>query len=439
MKSRWNKFLSSKRIGEKHSRVFDINRSEYKRDKDAVIFCDSFRILRRKTQVFSMSRNDFIRDRLTHSYEVSAVGRNLASIVAPHIISKYNLDILVEDFESIIEAACLAHDIGHPPLAHSGEYAIQEYFAHNKDRFSDLGDRYNDFLKYEGNAQNFRILCSLEQPSRKGGLRLTSAVLGAIMKYPRLSHGKTNNGWNFKKHNFMDCDKDLLNKLVKNLGLKSTGNENEYFRSPLVYLVEAADDICYALVDIEDAYSMKEIEFNQAVELMSVLTNNVIKQGNMSKTEYIQKLRAKGIGKLLNEAASIFIEYEEEIVDGKFKGDLLDYVSVSDEFKALKEYASNYIYTSESSIEVRAAGFGIIDKLLDLMIDAGLGYISEEGPTQKQQIMLQFVQDKYKSKFIKTKDHYDCLVGITDFISSLTDNRAIDIYKKFMGASIPTL
>lgn len=443
MKKSWEKYLSSKRIGDVHGRDFDSNRTEFQRDKDAIIFSESFRQLRRKTQVFSMTRNDYVRDRLTHSLEVASVGRRLASMVAPDIIQRHNVtSVSRDDFESIIEAACLAHDIGHPPLAHSGEEAIKEFFAKNAERFSDIGDRYNDFLKYEGNAQNFRILCELEQPSKMGGLRLTSAVLGAITKYPRVSYGlEEGKKWNCKKHNFMACDLNILNDLVSVLGLTPTENKNEYSRSPLVYLVEAADDICYALVDIEDAFAMKEIDFNKAVELLSVLTDHTIEREQYDKTEYIQRLRAKGIGRLLNEVAKVFLDNEESLVAGTFKGDLLDYVSVTEDFNKLKQYARENIYSAESAIEVRAAGYNIIDSLLDIMVDAALGHINDndDEPTSKQQIMLKFIPEKYKKRFLETKDRYDCLVGVTDFISSLTDNKAIDLYKRLLGASIATI
>ena len=443
-KDQWMKFLNAERVGEEHDTSYDNNRSAYQRDRDAIIFSESFRKLQGKTQVFSLARNDYVRDRLTHSMEVAAVGRNLAEIVGERLIERHNLEgVTAHDFGVILEAACLAHDIGHPPLAHAGEEAIKEYFENNKERFYGMvGPSYKDFLEFEGNAHNMRILTDLEQSSRFGGMRLTSSVLGAITKYPRLSHHSQglDISWNAKKFNFFKCDEDILTSLATNLGLKQTGNENEYFRSPLAYLVEAADDTCYALIDIEDAYVMEVIDFGTAVSLLMPMTGGAIERGDLDRIDYLKRLRAKAIGKLMGEVCDIFLDNEEDIIEGRFDGDLLDYVSVSKEFAKLKTFAFKYIYTSTPAIEVRSAGYKIIDSLLTTFIDSAMEHFYKgDKKSSKAETYLNYMAPKYRKNVTSAKDEYQTIMAVCDYIASMTDHQAVEVYKNFYGASIPTI
>lgn len=437
-KAQWEGFMSTKRIGGNHDTTYDHGRTPFERDMDAIKFAESFRNLEGKTQVFSLARNDYVRNRLTHSMEVATVGKNIARNVGRRLIEKYNLDFSSYDFMAIVEAACLAHDIGHPPLAHAGEEAFREFFVKREDSLGVLvGDRYSDFTKFEGNAHNIRILCDIEQSSRKGGLRLTSAVLGAMTKYPRLSYGADD--FQAKKFNFFDCDSYVLNEMASNLGLKKRENGKEYVRSPLAYLVEAADDTCYAIVDIEDAFKMGVISYEKAVELLAPISGEIIDRENMDEIDHIQRIRAKSIGRISIEVADIFMENEDDIIEGNFKGDILDYLSFAKDFKYLKDFAGKFIFTSPIALEVRTAGYNIIDSLLSILIDASLDYLSNgENARSKSLAYLAYIDEKKRKKILEAKDVYGNLMGITDYVASMSDNHAVNVYKNFLGASIPT-
>lgn len=441
-KSQWEGFMSTKRIGGSHDNTYDNGRTPFERDMDAVKFSSSFRNLEGKTQVFSLARNDYVRNRLTHSMEVATVGKNIAKIVGSRLIEKYDLDFSPYDFMAVIEAACLAHDIGHPPLAHAGEEAFREFFVNRKDSLGELvGERYSDFTNFEGNAHNIRILTDLEQSSRKGGLRLTSAVLGAITKYPRFSHCKNGENFTFKakKFNFFDCDAHILTEMAQNLGLKKADNGQEYFRSPLAYLVEAADDTCYAIVDIEDAYQMGVVSYEKAIELLMPLTNDDVPREDMDETDHIQRIRSKVIGRITIEIADIFMEHEDDIIEGNFEGDLLDKLSFSVDFKFLKEFASKFIYVSPVALEVRTAGYNIIDSLLSLLINASMDYLNnQENASSKSHSYLAFIDSKKRKAIFEAKDEYSNLMAVTDYVASMSDNEAVRVYKNFLGASIPT-
>lgn len=440
-KAQWKGFMSTKRIGGDHDKTYDHGRTPFERDMDAIKFAESFRNLEGKTQVFSLARNDYVRNRLTHSIEVATVGKNIARNVGRRLIEKHDLDFSPYDFMAVVEAACLAHDIGHPPLAHAGEEAFREFFVNRKESLGMLvGERYSDFTNFEGNAHNIRILCDIEQSSRAGGLRLTSAVLGAITKYPRLSYSKDKDiEFKAKKFNFFDCDSYVLEEIAENLGLKKRSNGQEYIRSPLAYLVEAADDTCYAIVDIEDAFKMGVISYEKAVELLTPISGGVIERGEMDEIDHIQRMRAKAIGRISIEVADIFMENEDDILDGNFQGDILDYLSFADDFKYLKEFAGKFIYVSPVALEVRTAGYNIIDSLLSILIDASLDYLSNGTKASSKSLSyLAYIDEKKRQKILEADDVYGNLMGITDYVASMSDNKAVSVYKNFLGASIPT-
>ena len=437
-KAQWKGLMSTKRIGGGHDKTYDHGRTPFERDMDAIKFAESFRNLEGKTQVFSLARNDYVRNRLTHSMEVATVGKNIARNVGRRLIEKHDLDFSPYDFMAVVEAACLAHDIGHPPLAHAGEEAFREFFSKRQDTLGVLvGERYSDFTNFEGNAHNIRILTDLEQSSREGGLRLTSAVLGAMTKYPRLSYGS--DGFKSEKFNFFDCDSHVLEEMVTNLGLKKRDNGQEYIRSPLAYLVEAADDTCYAIVDIEDAFKMGVVSYEKAVELLTPISGGVVERGNMDEIDHIQRIRAKSIGRISIEVADIFMENEDDIIEGNFEGDILDKLSFADDFKYLKKFASQFIYISPVALEVRTAGYNIIDSLLSILIDASMDYLSNGSKASSKSLSyLAYIDEKKRQKILEAKDIYGNLIAITDYVASMSDNHAVNVYKNFLGASIPT-
>lgn len=437
-KEQWQSFMSTARIGGSHDKTFDHGRTPFERDMDSIKFAESFRNLEGKTQVFSLARNDYIRNRLTHSVEVATVGKNIARNVGRRLIEKHGLDYSPYDFMAVVEAACLAHDIGHPPLAHAGEEAFREFFAKRKDSLGEIvGERYSDFVNFEGNAHNIRILTDIEQSSREGGLRLTSAVLGAMTKYPRLSYGSDD--FATEKFNFFACDAHILEELSENLSLKKRDNGKEYVRSPLAYLVEAADDTCYAIVDIEDAFKMEVISYEKAVELLAPISGGSVEREDMDEIDHIQRIRAKSIGRISIEVADIFMEHEDDIIDGNFEGDILDRLSFSEDFKYLKEFASQFIYISPVALEVRTAGYNIIDSLLSLLIDASMDYLANgDNASSKTKSYLAYIDEKKRKKIFEADNLYGNLMAITDYVASMSDNHAVNVYKNFLGASIPT-
>lgn len=275
----WPRLISGRRLGLNRPNPIEIGRSVFQRDYDAIIFSSSFRRLQDKAQVFPLAKSDYVRTRLTHSLEVSCVGRSLGQIVGDHLRQNKKIphDQATTEIGTIVASACLAHDIGNPPFGHNGEKAIQEWFTTSagKSALKGLPDQEKaDFLNFEGNAQGFRILTRLQNTDNEGGLQLTCATLAAFTKYPRpasITCGKhaSHSGKGFKKHGYFVGEARMFNEVADEVGLARRHQEcSGWFRHPLVFLVEAADDICYQINDIEDGYRLRHISFDEAVDLI---------------------------------------------------------------------------------------------------------------------------------------------------------------------------
>ncbi|MDB4134644.1 deoxyguanosinetriphosphate triphosphohydrolase [Flavobacteriaceae bacterium] len=437
----WEQLLSLKRQGDQTKRIRkeqDENRLGFEVDYDRIIFSSEFRSLQDKTQVIPLSDSDFVHTRLTHSLEVSVVGRSLGRKVGSKILLKYpHLKEIhgyqSNDFGAIVASASLAHDIGNPPFGHSGEKSIGQYFKKgNGSKFSnDLTNKeYQDLCDYEGNANGFKILTQ-SRTGREGGLRLSYATLGAFVKYPKESLPiKPTNNVSDKKFGVFQSEVAVFNDVFNELGLIDNDNK---FRHPLAFLVEAADDICYTIIDFEDGINLGLIEEEFALEYLINLVRdsiNINKYNSLTnKQDRVSYLRALAINTLINEVVEIFITNEEDILKGNFKSSLLDKSKFSAQINDIIKLSVSNIYQSKEVIEKEISGYNIINKLLDTFIISLNNY--EEGTESSYDKLILHLLPNHIN--LKGSNLYDRLIGVCHFISSMSDSQAVTMYKKITG------
>lgn len=441
----WEKLLSLKKQGDtKERKRIDENETRigFEVDFDRIIFSDSFRSLQDKTQVIPLSKTDFVHTRLTHSLEVSVVARSLGRIVGKQLLEKYpNLQekgYQTNDFGSIVAAAALAHDIGNPPFGHSGEKAIGEYFkTGNGQVFKSLVNEkeWQDLIDFEGNANGLQILTE-NRVGVQGGLRLSYATLGAFMKYPKESLPKKPSKHIVdKKFGFFQSEKDTFLDIVNELGLTKLREDNNiaFNRHPLAFLVEAADDICYTIIDFEDGINLGLVEEDYALEYLIKLVKNTINTKKYYKLtttkDRLSYLRALAIGNLIQEAASIFITNEERILQGNFPYSLLDKSKYEAQINDIIKISVDKIYKSKEVVEKEISGYHIISSLLDTFIKAvNKNYMNEASNYDK--LVMCLLPEKYQI----TKDTtYDRVMLVCSYVSSLSDSAAILVYKQLKG------
>lgn len=444
----WNKLLSSRRIGREQQNPKDVDpRTDFTRDWDRIIFSSAFRRMQDKTQVFPLAKNDYIRTRLTHSLEVASVGRSLGMLVGKKIILKKEPNLAVDlcvtehDFGAIVAAACLAHDIGNPPFGHAGESAIQEWFYQNKHVLEGLSEQQKeDFLSFEGNAQGFRLLTKIQNSPQLGGIQLTHAVLGAFTKYPRPSvvENEQKRGISGKKFGFMTNEGYLFKEVAEELGLKEKkGNIQAWYRHPLSFLVEAADDICYHIMDIEDGFKAGVIPFSQLEMLHEPWIETIHKDKlkmyscNEKKAEY---LRAVTINKIINEAVNVFDDNYEEIMNGSFDSELSSLFNKSKDFGEFKKAASNQIYITKPVLEIEACGFEVIGGLLDVFVKA---ILTKCGNGDMGKVRTRTLLNLLPNDISEHSSAYKQLLLATDFVSGMTDSYAVELYQRIKGISLP--
>ena len=442
----WEQLLSLKRQGDKGKRLRieqDDTRLGFEVDYDRIIFSAAFRSLQDKTQVIPMSKTDFVHTRLTHSLEVSVVGRSLGRLVGKKIIEKYPYlkevhGFQANDFGAIVAAAALSHDIGNPPFGHSGEKAIGEYFSiGNGQKYKEqLTDKeWQDLIDFEGNANGFSVLTS-SRPGIEGSIRLTYAVLGAFMKYPKESLPKkpTQNIAD-KKYGFFQTDKEFFQEVASELGLISnkSGNDIGYERHPLAYLVEAADDICYTIIDFEDGINLGLVSEDFALEYLIKLVKDSIDTSKYNslttKEDRISYLRALAIGNLINDAVRVFIENEELILEGKFPFALTDKSKYKAQIDDIIKISIKNIYQSREVVEKELSGYQIINNLLDRFITAYLNNDAGKA-TNYDKLLLNILPEKYK---LEKGNLYEKLLLMCHFVSMLTDSKAL-LYNKIISA-----
>ncbi|WP_304425398.1 dGTP triphosphohydrolase [uncultured Duncaniella sp.] len=441
---RWDTLISDKRLGLEHYHDPKPGaRNDFQRDFDRLVFSSPFRRLQNKTQVFPLPGSIFVHNRLTHSLEVSCVGRSLAREVAIRLRSRYSDDSTILDSLSyigdIVAAACLAHDLGNPPFGHSGEKAIQAYFSEGAGR--SLRDKlspkeWDDLTHFEGNANAFRLLTHRFNGRRKGGFAMTYSTLASIVKYPFESSLAGSHG----KFGFFTSEKDDFIKVADELGMTRlhTGDgEIRYARHPLVYIVEAADDICYEIMAIEDAHKLKILSTDEVIPLLLGYFDDTRKariEHVMSNVddpnERIAYLRSCIIGILVEKCADAFAAHEQEILDGSFSGSLLDHITPLEKecYRKCEELSWNKIYCASDVVEIELAGTRIISFLIDELVNA----VSD--PTLNySRLLLAKVPEQYE---INSPTLYGKIQAILDHISGMTDVYALDLYRRLNGMSL---
>ena len=434
----WEQLLSTKRFGmEDYKDKKDHERTEFQRDYDRLIFSSPFRRLQNKTQVFPLPGSVFVHNRLTHSLEVASVGRSLGDRVSRMLRDRYpQSTALFEEIGSIVSAACLAHDLGNPPFGHSGERAISTFFSEGKGlalqkEIEAEGGRWTDFTSFEGNANALRLLMHQFRGRRKGGFAMTYATLASIVKYPyssALSKGKN-------KFGFFASEEDDYYLIADELGIRLLKEDPLHFvRYPLVYLVEAADDICYQVMDIEDAHKLHLITTSKAKQLLleffqgerRVRREETLKLVS-DVNEQIAYLRASVIGLLIEECAAIFISNEREILSGTYSGTLLKCVDphVKEAYEACSSFAGQHIYRSGDVLDIELAGYRILGFLLNVYTDA------VRSPEHAySSLLLDRMPFQYN---VDAPDLYGKVQAVIDFISGMTDLYALDLYRKITG------
>ena len=443
----WERLISSKRLGmEGIESLHKDDRSAFLRDYDRLIFSAPFRRLQNKTQVFPLPGSVFVHNRLTHSLEVACVGRSLGNNVSRALIKKRPelTETNIQEIGNIVSAACLAHDMGNPPFGHSGEKAISAYFTDGKgqklkEQFTDNPAQWTDIINFEGNANAFRLLAHQFIGRRKGGFAMTYATLASIVKYPYSSY--VANGRH--KFGFFDSEAPIFAKIADELGiirLSTPGQPLKYVRYPLVWLVEAADDICYLLMDLEDAHKLKIFSTEKTIGLMMEFlkpeeqahAHDIIDMVT-DVNEQVSYLRSKLVGLLVEECTKVFLQNEQAILDGTFSGSLIKHISDTPRQAYIKcaELSKEKIYRSRDVLEVELAGFRIISTLLDLMVEA-----VQNPEREYSKLLIDRVSSQYD---INAKDIYNRILAVLDYISGMTDVYALDIYRKINGNSLPAV
>ncbi len=443
----WEQLLSLKRFGDTQKRIRNQQnetRIGFEVDFDRIIFSDSFRSLQDKTQVVPLSKTDFVHTRLTHSLEVSVVGRSLGRIVGKQLLEKYpelsQLGYQANDFGAIVASACLAHDIGNPPFGHSGEKAIGEYFKTGKgNHYKNLisNKEWQDLIDFEGNANGFRILTESRE-GVEGGLRLSYATLGAFMKYPKESLPKKPTPHIAdKKFGFFQSEKVTFDDVAASLGLISRDSKNSSFsRHPLAFLVEAADDICYTIIDFEDGINLGLIDEEFALEYLINLVRDTINTEKYyqlkTKQDRLSYLRALAIGNLISEAADVFIQNEVAILSGDYDISLLDKCKYEAQINDIIKISVAKIYRSKEVVEKEISGYKILADLLDVFINA-VNNSYDGKASNYDKLLMNLLPEKYQ----KIQDNlYQRILSVCSFIASMSDGAAILLHKKINGVEI---
>ena len=438
----WEKLLSLKRHGDEFKRKRidqDETRLGFEVDYDRIIFSSEFRSLQDKTQVVPFSQGDFVHTRLTHSLETSVVGRSLGRKVGVEILKKYphlknKLGYQSNDFGAIVASASLAHDIGNPPFGHSGEKSIGQYFISGPGKkFKDILNEkeFQDLCDFEGNANGFKILTQ-SRPGREGGLRLSYATLGTFVKYPKESLPvKPSSNISDKKYGFFQNEKNTYVDIANELGLLK--DDGGYNRHPLTFLVEAADDICYTIIDFEDGINLGLVQEDYALEYLINLVRDSInteKYNALNNTiDRVSYLRALSINTLINEAVQIFIENEDDILSGNFHVSLLKKSKYKPQISDIIKISVEKIYESKEVIEKEVAGYNIINKLLDTFISSVNRYY-EGNQTSYDDLILKLLPSTTN---LNHDNLYSRLLEICHYVASLSDRKALNVYNKITG------
>ena len=441
----WKQLISNKRLGQeyRHAKRHD-DRTEFKRDYDRLIFSAPFRRLQNKTQVFPLPGSIFVHNRLTHSLEVASVGMSLGNDVSTQLTRRHPelQDTMFGQIGQIVSTACLAHDLGNPPFGHSGEKAIQTFFTEGPG--AKLQEEvspafWSDITHFEGNANAFRLLTHQFCGRRPGGFVMTYSTLASIVKYPFASSAAGKKG----KFGFFESERENYQRMTDEMGIIRLSGPDEplrYALHPLVYLVEAADDICYEIMDLEDAHKLKILSFEETERLLLGFFDEMGKNRILQRIEEEQVtdpnekvvyMRACVISLLENECVNTFIENEEQILAGTFKGSLIDNISPlpREAYKKCADLSVERIYKSKPVLDVELSGYKIMETLMQQMVRAVMNpdrYYSQQ--------LIGRVSSQYD---IHAQDLETRIMAVIDYISGMTDVYALDVYQKINGISLP--
>lgn len=447
----WNTLLSAHRYhpGSPASLFHSHDRSQFQRDYDRLIFSSPFRRLQNKTQVFPLPGNIFVHNRLTHSLEVASVGRSLGNKIAQFLkqnrIQMENPELL-EEIGTIVSSACLAHDLGNPPFGHSGEEAISYFFSEGEGRYFKklLSDEeWTDLSHFEGNANAFRLLTHSFNGRRPGGYTMTYTTLASIVKYPFESTCATHKGF---KYGFFQSEKEIFRQVAEELGLLQVEEHPlQYVRHPLVYLVEAADDICYQIMDIEDSHKMRILSYDETTVILENFYDKNEDKEDLKiiartfkvvtdKNERIAFLRAGIINKLINACADVFCNNYEAIMDGTFKSTLIKNLSGTNKeaYDKCTDLAYSRIYHTDIVTQIQIAGFKILGTILKEYTDAVL-----KPETYYARNILSVMPEQYQVS--KENSMYTKIQTVVDYVSGMTDSYALNLYRKIKGIELPEL
>lgn len=445
----WEQLLSAKRWGSVREAAQDAEeaRSEFQRDYDRLIFSSPFRRLQNKTQVFPLPGSIFVHNRLTHSLEVASVGRSLGRIFYNQL-KKSNPEIdrqlpLVSEVGNIVASACLAHDLGNPAFGHSGESAISHYFEEGDGKIyrKELRDaEWQDLIRFEGNANAFRILTHSFKGKGQGSFSLTYSTLAAIAKYPCASITGHDKSWiHKKKYGFFQAEEAGFRELAERLGLIADAGEHlAYRRHPLVFLVEAADDICYNIIDLEDAHRLKILSYPEVESLLLPVCDDDRLAGRLAGIEdseaRVGLLRAKAISRLIGECSEVFFEAQEALLRGDYNFALIDQVKEPylSALRKIKEVSRKQIYNHSTVVQIEVAGYKVIGGLLEEFIPA---YLNEKKTSYQRKLVDLMPRQFYTDE----RDTYTKIMSVLDFVSGMTDLYAVELYSRIRGTSFPSL
>ncbi len=454
----WETIFTTQRTGQ--SQPSDGPRSGFQRDFDRLIFSSAFRRLQNKTQVFPLPGSTFVHNRLTHSLEVASVGRSLGSMVGKRLCEQFadtqsdSYEFYKYELANVIAAGCLAHDIGNPAFGHSGEKAISAYFIDNaktlidgkelRSFFTDV--EWADISNFEGNANAIRILTHNFKGRLGGGLGLTYTTIASILKYPCEATGMDASFKHRKKYGFFQSEKETITQIAEVMGMQKEGGDSLcYNRHPYVYLVEAADDICYKIVDVEDAHRLGILTHTVVRDVLLGAIEKVNRAGEDinkilatynrigDENERVSYLRAKAINIFTLTAVDVFCDHQHEILKGTFNDTLVD--NIDDSFGAFKEIfevSVDKIYNHDTVLEVEIAGYNVMSELLSLFVPALL----KEKPSHKDKKVLQLFPLQFR-EFETATNSYSKVLNVLDTISGMTDLFATELYKKLKGIDIP--
>jgi dGTPase len=443
---KWTQLISNKRLGQEHRHTErHDDRTEFKRDYDRLIFSAPFRRLQNKTQVFPLPGSIFVHNRLTHSLEVASVGMSLGNDVAQRIIQEKRPELrgtMFEQIGQIVSTACLAHDLGNPPFGHSGEKAIQTFFtegAGNALKSKVSSEFWDDITHFEGNANAFRLLTHQFKGRRAGGFVMTYSTLASIVKYPYASSAASKKG----KFGFFQSEQEYYQRIADEMGIickSAPGEPLRYARHPLVYLVEAADDICYEIMDLEDAHKLKILTYDETERLLlgffdpenqEKILKRIVDEGLQDPNEKVVYMRACVIGKLENECVNTFVENEEAILNGTFEGSLIQHINElqRNAYQQCAKLSVERIYRSRPVLDVELSGYKIMATLMEQMTEAVMHperYYSQQ--------LIERVSSQYdiNSNNLETR-----IMAVIDYIAGMTDIYALDVYQKINGISLP--